>query len=65
MFFGDEFSERTGRHKIDNTLILSNQSDRGKHKIVENNGGQAVYNEQEENILAKKMILQMQFHQVK
>lgn len=54
LFFGDEFSERTGRHKIDNTLILSNQSDRGKHKIVENNGGQAVYNEQEENILAKK-----------
>lgn len=54
LFFGDEFSARTGRHKNDKTLILSNQSDRGKHKIVENNGGQAVYNEQEENILAKK-----------
>ncbi len=54
LFFGDEFSVRTGRHNHDNTLILSNQSDRGKHKIVENNGGQAVYNEQEENILAKK-----------
>lgn len=54
LFFGDEFSERTGRHNIDKTLTLSNQSDRGKHKIVENNGGQAVYNEQEENILAKK-----------
>ena len=54
LFFGDEFSTRTGRHNHDNTLILSNQSDRGKHKIVENNGGQAVYNEQEENILAKK-----------
>lgn len=54
LFFGNEFSARTGRHNIDKTLTLSNQSDRGKHKIVENNGGQAVYNEQEENILAKK-----------
>ena len=54
LFLGDEFSARTGRHNNDKTLILSNQSDRGKHKIVENNGGQAVYNEEEENILAKK-----------
>lgn len=54
LFFGDEFSAKTGRHKNDKKLTLSNQSDRGKHKIVENNGGQAVYNEQEENILAKK-----------
>lgn len=54
LFFGNEFSTRTGRHNTDNTLILSNQSDRGKHKIVENNGGQAVYNEKEENVLAKK-----------
>ena len=54
LFFGDEFSVKTGRHKNDKTLTLSNQSDRGKHKIVENNGGQAVFNEQEENILAKK-----------
>lgn len=62
LFFGDEFSAKTGRHKNDKTLTLSNQSDRGKHKIVENNGGQAVYNEQEENILAKKMISQMLYH---
>ena len=54
LFFGDEFSAKTGKHKNDKTLTLSNQSDRGKHKIVENNGGQAVYNEHEENILAKK-----------
>lgn len=54
LFFGDEFSARTGRHNNDKTLILSKQSDRGKHKIVENNGGQAVYNEQEDNMLAKK-----------
>ena len=54
LFFGDEFSAKTGKHKNDKTLTLSNQSDRGKHKIVENNGGQAVYNEDEKNILAKK-----------
>jgi hypothetical protein len=54
LFFGDEFSIRTGRHIIDNNLTLANQSERGKHKIVENNGGQAVYNENEENLLAKK-----------
>ena len=54
LFFGDEFSSRTGRHNNDKMLTLSNQSERGKHKIVENNGGQAVYNEKEENILAKK-----------
>ena len=33
---------------------MSIHKDRGKHKIVENNGGQAVYNENEENVLAKK-----------
>ncbi|MCD7710873.1 MAG: hypothetical protein LUI04_05960, partial [Porphyromonadaceae bacterium] len=55
LFFGDEFSENTGRHKINKDLILKNQSDRGKHKIVENNDGQAVYNFNEENILAKKI----------
>ena len=54
LFFGDEFSVKTGKHNIDKTLTLSNQSDRGKHKIVDNNGKQAVYNENEVNILAKK-----------
>lgn len=54
LFFGDEFSARTGRHNINKKLTLANQSDRGKHKIVENNGGQAVYTEEEENVLAKK-----------
>ena len=35
-------------------LILKNQSERGKFKIVENTGGQAVLNIAEENVLAKK-----------
>jgi len=54
LFFGDEFSETTGRHNKDKNLILKNQSDRGKHKIVENNGDQAVYDLTENNVLAKK-----------
>lgn len=54
LFFGDEFSGTSGRHIHDKDLILKNQSDRGKTKVVENNGGQAVYNIEENNILAKK-----------
>lgn len=54
LFFGNEFSETTGRNIEDHDLILRNQSDRGKCKIVESNGGQAVYNLAEKNILAKK-----------
>ena len=54
LFFGDEFCETSGRHKENKDLILKNQSDRGKQKIVENNGGQAVYNLNDNNVLAKK-----------
>ena len=54
LFFGDEFCETSGRHKDNKDLILKNQSDRGKQKIVENNGGQAVYDLSDNNILAKK-----------
>lgn len=55
LFFGTEFSEKSGRHNTDKNLILKNQSDRGKLKIVENNGGQAVLDIDENNILAKKI----------
>lgn len=54
LFFGNEFSEISGRHKENKDLILKNQSERGKPKIVENNDGQAVYDVSENNILAKK-----------
>lgn len=54
LFFGTEFSEKSGRHNTDKNLILKNQSDRGKRKIVENNGGQAVLDIDDNNILAKK-----------
>ena len=54
LFFGDEFLETSGRHTINKELVLKNQDDRGKHKLVENNGGQAVFDLNENNILAKK-----------
>lgn len=54
LFFGDEFCETSGRHKENKDLILKNQQDRGKPKIVENNGGQAVYDLNDNNVLAKK-----------
>lgn len=55
LFFGTEFSEISGRHNTDKDIILKNQSDRGKRKIVENNGGQAVLDRDDNNILAKKV----------
>lgn len=54
LFFGDEFLETSGRHINNKELVLKNQDDRGKHKIVENNGGQAVFDLNENNVLAKK-----------
>ena len=54
LFFGDEFLGTSGRHITNRDLVLKNQSDRGKRKIVENNGGQAVYDLNDNNILAKK-----------
>ncbi len=54
LFLGTEFSTRTGRHKENKDWILANQSDRGKDKVVENENGQAVYDAEEKNYLAKK-----------
>ena len=54
LFFGSEFNKRTGRHISDPTLILGNQDGRGEDKILENNGKQAVYDNFENNHLAKK-----------
>ena len=54
LFFGTEFSVRTGLFIGEEKYVLCNQSDRGADKIVENNGGQAVYDSSEKNHLAKK-----------
>jgi predicted ATPase len=54
LFFGEEFLVTSGRHINNKELVLKNQDDRGKRRIVENNGGQAVFDLNENNILAKK-----------
>lgn len=56
LFFGNEFETSSIRkHITDKTLRLSLPDGCGKDKIVENNGGQAVYIDgTDENILAKK-----------
>ncbi len=54
LYFWNDFSTRTGRHNTENGVSLSQQSDRWKNKIVENNSWQAVYDINENNLLAKK-----------
>ena len=57
LFFGNDFSARTGRCILEGkgTLIFTNQNERGKEKIVEANGGCSVLGPDEnENILLTK-----------
>ena len=55
LFFGNEFSEKTGVHIKRGNLVLKKDGDRGKPKIVECTGGQEVCDiYSEKNILAKK-----------
>lgn len=51
LFFGTEFTRNSMRHNEDNRLTLSKPNGKGEDKILENNGGQAVY---DDNCLAKK-----------
>ena len=53
LFFGTEFKEHSLWHKTEN-LTLALPKGRGEDKIIENNGGQAVYDNDENNYLAKK-----------
>ena len=55
LFFGSEFNPSTGRLIEDSSICLGNQKGRGEDKIIENNGGQAVYDSDDKNILAKKI----------
>lgn len=54
LFIGTEFSGKSMRHSTEKKLVLHMPDGRGKFKILENNGGQAVYDEGEKNHLAKK-----------
>lgn len=55
LFFGNEFSDDSTRRHITNPdLRLNTKEGLGKDKIVENNGGQAVFDKDFNNHLAKK-----------
>lgn len=56
LYFGNEFETTSRRRHIkDRSLMLSMPDGCGKDKIVENNGGQAVYRDGDDtNLLAKK-----------
>ena len=54
LFFGTEFTKHSMVHNECPNLTLSKPDGKGIDKILENNGGQAVYDENDNNILAKK-----------
>ena len=54
LFLGTEFTRYSMVHNEYNNLTLSKPDGKGIDKILENNGGQAVYDENDNNILAKK-----------
>lgn len=54
LFFGTEFNKPSSRHNTDSDLLLDKPDGKGKDKIIENNGGQAVFDKGEKNVLAKK-----------
>jgi len=55
LFFGNEFSTNSRRrHLTRSDLFLADKKGCGEDKIIENNGGQAVFDNDDNNILAKK-----------
>lgn len=55
LFFGNEFSTNSRRRHLTRTeLFLADRKGCGEDKIIENNGGQAVFDNDDNNILAKK-----------
>lgn len=54
LFLGTEFTRKSMLHNGDNRLTLSKPNGKGEDKILENNGGQAVYDDNDKNYLAKK-----------
>lgn len=53
LFFGTEFSKHSLFHNTE-PLSLATPKGKGEDKIIENNGGQAVYDKDDNNHLAKK-----------
>lgn len=53
LFFGTEFTKHSMKHNTE-PLILALPKGKGEDKVIENNGGQAVYDDDDNNHLAKK-----------
>ena len=54
LFLGTEFKRRSMVHNENTGLVLNKPNGKGEDKILENNGGQAVYDWEDNNYLAKK-----------
>lgn len=53
LFFGTEFKKHSMKHNTE-PLFLALPKGKGEDKVIENNGGQAVYDDDDNNHLAKK-----------
>lgn len=54
LFLGTEFTRHSMRHDTNSDLTLKLPKGKGENKVLENNGDQAVYDKEDNNILAKK-----------
>lgn len=54
LFLGTEFTRHSMRHNTDDDLTLKLPKGKGANKVLENNGDQAVYDKNDNNVLAKK-----------
>lgn len=54
LFLGIEFTRHSMRHNTNDDLTLKLPKGKGENKVLENNGNQAVYDKEDNNVLAKK-----------
>ena len=54
LFLGTEFTRHSMRHNTNDDLTLKLPKGKGENKVLENNGDQAVYDKEDNNVLAKK-----------
>lgn len=54
LFLGTEFTRHSMRHDTNDDLTLKLPKGKGENKVLENNGDQAVYDKEDNNVLAKK-----------
>lgn len=54
LFLGTEFTRHSMRHNTNDDLTLRLPKGKGENKVLENNGDQAVYDKNDNNVLAKK-----------